>query len=209
MSLSFSGQFFMAMVLDKAAPHEFHVKVWELAQPQLFAKATQLKVKDDNGRFNKAIAFADEADFHKFNSWWRDYKILVGEAINYPTIPEPGDGEVISGVMVKHDPCLEYGRDRLPRPEEFLDDWVWIVESCSSKVWWTPCHWIFQSQEEAVMFKLHIEPNTHSSRDREDAWGVSYEPEYESGDSDFDHYNDPVRSLEDLINRQLNKKPRW
>jgi len=214
MALSFSGQFFMAMVLDRNAPNEFHVSVWELAQPQLAQKATYLKVKGDDSRYHKAIAFEHEADFQAFNSWWNEYKLLVGDAIKYRALPEPGDGEVISGVMVKHNPHAEWGRDRFPTPDEFLVEWSWIVETCSSKVWWTPCHWIFQSQEEAVMFKLHDEGNK-----RKDVTNDNYDPyrfrhDYqldsfssECYDMDDEGEQDSPMSLEDLISRQLKKRP--
>lgn len=212
MSLSFSGQFYMAMVLDHNAPNEFHVAVWELAQPQLAKKATYLKVKGDNGRYSKAIAFENETDFRAFNTWWTDYKILVGDAIKDRALPEPGDGEVISGVMVKHAPVTDWDRRRFQTAEEFLVEWSWIVETCSSKVWWTPCHWIFQSQEEAVMFKLHGDDTKRVSKEGD--YGDSNDYEYDAFTSsectadDYDDYDGgPVRSLEDLITKRLRRKP--
>lgn len=196
----------MAVVLDHNAPNEFHVAVWELAQPQMAKKATNLKVKGDNGRYSKAIAFEHESDFHAFNTWWNNYRLLVGDAIKYRALPEPGDGEVISGVMVKHNPNTDWRGQRLQTPDEFLVEWSWIVETCSSKVWWTPCHWIFQSQEEAVMFKLH---GDNSRLDPYDDYGEA-DSEYEASSSecdsdDFDYDGGPVRSLEDLINKRLRR----
>lgn len=59
----------------------------------------------------------------------------------------------VNGYMVPHstgtDPIM-----RRMQPHEAVDDWSWIVKNCQGKAWWHESFWLFESDADAVMFKL-------------------------------------------------------
>lgn len=204
MSTLSSNQLFIAVVLDKSGPNKFHVAVWKAAQPLLWEKAVEIRVKGDDDRFHKAITFRTKSDYDEFTAWWNKYKILYGGELTSRLIPTPNAGEVISGVIVEH--LLDanrYGEFR-PRPaEEFVDEWAWIVETCSSRVWWTWSHWIFESPAEAVMFKLQIEQGQGTKLDeafREEEVKYDFE-EHQSGEFECDMDYSDLNNIDDLYRK--------
>lgn len=59
----------------------------------------------------------------------------------------------INGYLVPHNTGSDPVFHRV-RPRDCLDQWEWITQNCNGKAWWHEGFWLFDTDADAVMFKL-------------------------------------------------------
>lgn len=152
----------IAMTVEMSTPNYHHLQIWQSSgamTPDRYKIVTETTGKHINPNTfemdfsNVAMLLVkDEEARDEFNEWWIKYSERFSGLEHETFLPVPSNN-FISGYMVQHAnitaPVMQ-----VPSPISYKDEWAFIVANCPGKVYWTITHWIFEDQNDAVMFKL-------------------------------------------------------
>lgn len=160
--LNTGSSLFVGLRYDANSVVSNHIELWQSLQPVSTEKYSILKVQYEYNQAWTVLFFTNEQDMRDFETWWEIYtKRFHNDDYLTKSIPEPHDGQFISGYPISH----RRRSDRSRRNDMFNMEWQWIYKNTEHKVWWTSNFWIFENEAEMIMFKLSGDTTSDSQDD--------------------------------------------
>ena len=153
----------VALVADMSSVRYQHLLVWQ--HTETLSSDQYYILQNGSGQFINPNTFEINVkgtailmlrttqSMDDFNKWWDSYAARFNGHIDEQLIPMPTPEQHISGYMMPHDITMAPVMTQT-RPENYMDEWAWVCGHCTGKVHWTFTHWIFETQSDAVLFKL-------------------------------------------------------
>jgi hypothetical protein len=157
----------VAMTVELDSPKYQHLEIWQesnaMSPDRYKIVSENFRGQMDHTSFemhyrgNMVLLVKDQEALKEFNDWWSHYSDRFDGMEHEDYLPTPKNN-FISGYMVQH---LHTGSPviTMPHPKKLKKDWIFIINNCPGKVYWTITHWIFEDQNDAVMYKLKKEKN--------------------------------------------------
>jgi hypothetical protein len=138
----------------------FHLSIWlsgvDVTQFKLVNDLEQTRVGD---KAQGAILFSKQEDYDAFLIWWERYNrsfICRGPDVEF--LPRPPEDQKLTvysmGLPLRMD-IVNNHRDGVTM--DLFNSWSWIAHNATGKVWRIPGCYLFEKEDDAVLFKLSYE----------------------------------------------------
>ena len=137
----------------------FHLAIWlSGVDTTKFRLVNDLEQVSRGTLARGAILFANESDHQAFSTWWAHYCLnFIGGEVEKEFLPCPPRDQMISGWNMSF-PLLIDGATRNNHREavtsELFNSWSWIAHNAKARVWRIPGCYVFESEDDAMLFKL-------------------------------------------------------
>lgn len=135
----------------------FHLSIWlsgvDVTQFKLVNDLEQTRMGD---KAQGAILFSNQEDYDAFLVWWERYNrnfICRGPEVEF--LPRPPEDQKLTvyslGLPLRMD-IVNNHRDGVTL--DLFNSWSWIAHNATARVWRIPHCYLFESEDDAVLFKL-------------------------------------------------------
>lgn len=135
----------------------FHLAIWlsgnDVTKFKLVNDLEQTRLGD---KAQGALLFSNESDYTDFLVWWERYtSSFISRSPDVEFLPRPPTNQKLDVYNLEFPLRMDIvNNHRDGVTIELFNSWSWIAHNASGKVWRIPGSYLFENEDDAVLFKL-------------------------------------------------------
>lgn len=137
----------------------FHLAIWlSGVDVTRFKIVNDLEQTRQGDKAKAAILFEFKEDYDSFLIWWSAYnKHFVDKKPELTFLPRPPENQKLEVYSMALPLRIDSAMNRDGVTSEVFSSWSWIAHHARGRVWRIPGSYLFEDEDDAMLFKLSYE----------------------------------------------------